>query len=132
MPDEFLSSEEQDIANRLAAYHRKIVSLRAPVIASDAAEGLETPRADKNRRRVSQQRSAAEDYRHARSVQRLLQGVCTAQIVLTLTLAVIARQAVLLAFLPSVDRPSSPMRRSSRAQQPTRTTWASQRFRICF
>ena len=100
MPDEFLSSEEQDIANRLAAYHRKIVSLRAPAIASDAAEGLETPRADKNRRRVSQQRSAAEDYRHARSVQRLLQGVCTAQIVLTLTLAVIARQAVLLAFLP--------------------------------
>ena len=100
-PDAFLSSDEQDIALRLAAYHRKIVSIRAAVL-PEAAEGLETPRAKGNstRNRLVRLRSVAEDYRHARTVQRLLQGVCSSQMVLTVLLVIVAHQPILFAFLP--------------------------------
>ena len=39
--DPSLSAEERDIAKRLAAYHRKIVSLRQPVLPEAITEGLE-------------------------------------------------------------------------------------------
>ena len=101
--DAFLSNDEQEIAKRLAAYHRKIVSMRSPIISEGAAaEGLDTPRKDNNktRRRTTHERSAVEYYRHARQVQRLLQGVCISQAVSTIVLALVAHQAVLFAFLP--------------------------------
>ena len=98
--DPSLSAEERDIAKRLAAYHRKIVSLRQPVLPEAITEGLETPRGGNKARRPSRMRSAAEDYRHARQIQRLLQGVCSSQLILTTTLAFLSHFPVLFAFLP--------------------------------
>ena len=86
-----LSADEQDIAARLANYSRKIRELRrldAPVSEGlTSAEGLETPDKASRRRRAAPLRSVAEDYRHARQIQRLLQVVGSAQIVLTTILA---------------------------------------------
>ena len=45
------------------------------------------------------QRSVAEDYRHARQVKRLLQGVCAAQMLLTTALAVVSVPVLLLIAL---------------------------------
>ena len=101
MPDTFLSPEEEDIAARLASYHRKITSLRTAHLPAPEAfsAALQTPSAKNSRQRKKVDRSVVEDYRHARTIQRLLQGACASQLVLTCILSGAAQQPVLLAFL---------------------------------
>ena len=64
-----------------------------------STEGLETPRTGRNKRRPKIDRAVAEDYRHARSVQKLMQGVCTTQMVLSIVLALMSGNFALLSFL---------------------------------
>ena len=105
--DPSLSAEERDIAKRLAAYHRKIVSLRQPVLPEAITEGLEErPRRSSRDLGIT---LAAEDYRHARQIQRLLQGVCSSQLILTTALAFLSHFPVLFAFLPGDLLPSPPL-----------------------
>ena len=95
----FLSADEQDIAARLANYSRRIRELRkldGPVPENmTSMEGLETPDKASGRRR-GRPVSVAETYRHARQVQRLVQGVSIAQALLTSVLAAMTHAVLAL------------------------------------
>ena len=99
--DPFLSPEEQEIAARLASYSRKIVEMRKAAESTITEElTMQTP--SKGTRPGPRPRSMAEDYRIARQVQRLLQGVLVAQMLLTAVLAAMSSLVLTLYMIGDV------------------------------
>lgn len=104
------SSAQSDdaIAAQLRGFKQKIAAMRAathgqPLLDDGALlleGGAQTPRT-RRRRALPPQRSSAEDYRRARSVQVVVQVACALQLLAALTLAAsLARLRLLVALVP--------------------------------
>ena len=89
----YLSPQEQDIAAQLKSYSRKLDSMRDANLHAVAAADSMTPKKSK-KPKVS--RSTAEDWKRARTIQRLIQGACVAHFVLTTMLAAMSAPSLLL------------------------------------
>eukprot|EP00964_Phaeocystis_antarctica_P145925 scaffold112086_cov66-Phaeocystis_antarctica.AAC.1 len=90
--DEGMTSIDIDMAQTLQSYSKKITQLRK---ASGDDVPLSRPRAErrKRNRRTRQLRSEAEDYRRARLAQRVVQAVCSVQMLSTVLLAILSHPA---------------------------------------
>ena len=105
-----LTDEDADIASKLRSYQRKIASMRAaesgevlPMISEDPfalpsrLQNMRSATAKKRRRARRDALSVAEDYRRARTLQRVLQAVCGVQMACTFVLALLGPVGLLFA-----------------------------------